>query len=363
MDLKHYFDIPPNIIYLNTPGNGLMPQMHYEWRKEWERIFYDPSGHLRDQQPQIIAEVKRNFAKLFHAKTENTYLIPNFSFGLHALLSGLPANSHIAILEGDYPSLNYPVISRGFSYDIIPIKLHVEEDIRKVVKAKKINVLFLSIVQYISGLKIDLEFIKSLKVEHPELIIVGDATQYLGTEPFNFMESGFDAVGGSGYKWMMAGFGNGYMMLSDRLKRAIYKDAQLGPLPMEAMWSTKTILDSFFEPGHQDTLSHGTLLQSVQFLSEIGLDNVKRHINDLVDHAYEALEGRNLLLPEIANRTVRSSLINIQLPFKVYNILMAQGIKCFPRGTGIRIGLHLYNTKEDIDKLLEIVDKIKDDEF
>ncbi len=357
MDFKHYFDIPVNITYFNTPGNGLMPKKHYAWRSEWDKIFFDPNGHLRDQQPQIIAEVKRSFAALFHAKFENVYLLPNFSFGIHTLLSGLSSSLRIAILENDYPSLNYPVISRGFYHEIISVDEHVEDSIRRTIEDKNIDVLVLSIVQYISGLKIDLDFIKTLKKQHPKLIIIGDATQYLGTEPFDFLASGFDAVGGSGYKWLMSGFGNGYLMLSDFLKDILYKDAQSGPRPVEAMWSTKSILDSFFEPGHQDTLSHGTLLQTVHFLSEIGLDKVKCHIDELINYAYEAFEKRNLLLPQIASRQVRSALINIQLPFKAYNVLMAQGIKCFPRGTGIRIGLHLYNTKEDIDKLLDIVDK------
>ncbi len=356
MDFKHYFDIPANITYLNTPGNGLMPKMHYAWRSEWEKVFFDPNGHLRDQQPQIIAEIKRSFAALFNSRFENTYLLPNFSFGMHTILSGLPSNLRIAILEDDYPSLNYPVISRSFNHEIIPVDEHVEDNISKTIEDKNIDVLVLSIVQYISGLKIDLDFIKSLKMQYPDLIVIGDSTQYLGTEPFDFLASGFDVVAGSGYKWLMSGFGNAYVMLSDDLKRILYKDAQAGPRPVEAMWSTKSILDSFFEPGHQDTLSQGTLLQTVHFLSEIGLENVKCHIDELVNHAYEAFEKRNLLLPEIASRRIRSALINVQLPFKAYNVLMAQGIKCFPRGTGIRIGLHLYNTKEDIDKLLDIVD-------
>lgn len=363
MDFKHYFDLPNNITYLNTPGNGLLPRDHYAWRKDWEKLFYDPNGNLRDQQPQILAEYKREFAKLFKVKFENTYLLPNFSFGLHTILTGLPSHVRIALLEDDYPSLNYPVISRGFVYEYISVDANIEDNIRHIVETKDIDVLFLSIVQYISGLKIDLDFIKALKNDYPELIILGDATQYLGTEPFNFEESGFDAVIGSGYKWMLAGFGNGYVMVSDNLKKLLYKDAQVGPRPEEAMWSTKSIFDTFFEPGHQDTLSQGTLFQSVLFMSQIGLENVKTHLDNLVQYAYEAFEKRGLLLPEIRDRQIRSALINVQLPYRAYNVFMANGIKCFPRGTGIRIGLHIYNTKEDVDKLLEIVDNRKTYEF
>ena len=208
-------------------------------------------------------------------------------------------------------------------------------------------------------MKINLGFIQKLKEEYPQLLIIGDATQYLGTKPFDFLKSGFDAVGGSGYKWLMAGFGNGYMMISDQLKSKLYAEAQQGERPQEAMWSSKSILDTFFEPDHQDTLSHGTLFQSVQFLKEIGLENVAKHLEELREYAYQKLGERSLLLQEIENRTVKSSLINVQLDPKHYDVLMAEGIKCFPRGTGIRIGLHLYNTKEDIDKMIEVIDIIE----
>lgn len=358
MDYSAYFDIPNEIIYFNTPGNGLMPRSHHAWRSQRESEFFDVGGDLRDQQPAFMANVKKHLGELFHCSASNLFLTPNFSFGLNTLLDGLPSGLKYAILDEDYPSLNYPVISRQFDYKLIKVDATLEENILDCIAQNNVDVLLLSIVQYINGLKVDFDFIKKLRVQYPDLIIIGDATQYMGTEPFDFNRSGFDAVGGSGYKWMMAGFGNGYMMISDDLKDMLYKPAQRGPRPKEAMWSSKSILDTFFEPGHQDTLSHGTLLQSVHFLNNLGLDNIQRHLQRLTQYTYDHLEERSLLLPEIKNREARSSLINVQIDPSKYELLMARGIKCFPRGTGIRIGVHLHNTEADINALLAVIDKI-----
>ncbi|MGN0002502.1 MAG: aminotransferase class V-fold PLP-dependent enzyme [Sphingobacterium composti] len=359
MDYKSYFDIPSDITYLNTSGNGLMPSTHYKWREEREKKFFDIRGDLRDQQGTFIANVKAEFGELFNCPVQNLFAVPNFSFGLHTLLNGMPKGLRYAILEEDYPSLNYPIISRQLDYVSIPVNENLEDNIEDILQSNGIDVLVFSIVQYIKGIKIDLNFVKKLKLKFPNLLIIGDATQYLGTEPFDFLNSGFDVVGGSGYKWMMAGFGNGYMMISDNVKSMLYVDAQLGERPKEAMWSAKSILDTFFEPGHQDTLSHGTLLQSVRLFKEIGLDNIQQQLKDITQYAYQKFDERGLLLTEIKNRKVKSSLINIQIAPKHYDLLMSNGIKCFPRGTGIRIGIHLYNTKEDIDKLIAVIDKIE----
>ncbi len=359
MSYKHYFDIPGSTVYLNTPKNGLIPRAHARWRREWDESFFDASGDLRDQQQVMINQVKSDFAGLFHCIPALTYLVPNFSFGYNVLLDGLPEGLKYALLEDDYPSVNYAVQSRGFDFVLVEVQQgNLEENILKVVKESQPDVLSLSIVQYISGLKIDLAFIKQLKIDYPDLIIIGDATQYLGTEPFDFLNSGFDALAGSGYKWMMAGFGNGYIMLSEALHAILYAAARHQPRPTQPMLADKSVVDLYFEPGHQDTLAHGTLLQSINFYKELNMSNIKLYLDELKNYAYQVFDERGWLLPEVKTRSIQSLLINLQVPQHVFPWLVQHGIRCFPRGSGIRIGLHLYNDTGDVDQLVAALDKI-----
>lgn len=359
MDFKSYFEIPSNITYLNTAGNGILPKSHHAWRRNWERDFFDLKGDLRDQQSIFIKGIKEEFSSLFGCLVERLFLVPNFSFGYNTLLDGLDKSLRFVLLEEDYPSLNYPVISRGFEHVVLPVSEGLEDDIYQYIKINNADVLALSVVNYITGFQVSLDFIKKLRNDFPDLLILADATQYLGIEPFDFEKSGFDAVGGSGYKWMMAGFGNGYMMLSERLKNCLYVDAQQKEKPTVLMWSHKSILDIYFEPGHQDTLSQGTLGQSVAFFKKVGLANIQSYLKELKEYAYSVFADRNWLLPSIVNREDKSTLINLQIDTAIYPFLLEQGIKCFPRGTGIRIGLHLYNTKEDIDRLVDVINSYK----
>lgn len=357
MDYKRLFDLPDDIIYLNTPGNGLMPSTHHAWRQKREIDFFNPNGTLREEQGEFIANVKTSIGSLFHCATERLYCTPNFSFAFNTLIEGLALDLTFLLLNEDYPSLNYPIISRGFRRFFVDADEHIEQHIRQGIIDHNPDIVLLSIVQYISGLKIDLNFVKKIKEEFPTVLIIADGTQFLGTEPFDFDNSGFDAVGTSGYKWLMAGFGNGFMMISEQLASKIYATAQSRPRPQEAMWAKKSILDTYFEPGHQDTLSHGTLQQSVHLLRDLGLDNVQHHIQQLSAYAYDQLIARDLILPAVHNRTVRSSLINMQVPQQLYPTLLTEGLKCFPRGKGIRIGIHINNDQKDIENLIELIDK------
>ena len=255
--------------------------------------------------------------------------------------------------------LQYPIINRRLKYHVLPVEADVEAALLAGIEKYRPNVLILSIVQYISGLMVDLAFIKDLKTKYPELIIIADGTQYLGTAAFNFQESGLDALGASGYKWLLSGFGNGFMLISDQLQQMLQDSKSDIPLPKVAMWKNKSILDTFFEPGHQDTLSHGTLQQSLMFLEQLGLNNIQTHIQSVTSEAYRLLIERELILPYIEARSVRSPLINIQINPDLYPNLMNSGIKCFPRGTGIRIGIHLYNDIADIHNLVNIIESLR----
>ncbi|TDS14091.1 aminotransferase class V-fold PLP-dependent enzyme [Sphingobacterium paludis] len=359
MHFKQYFDIPQGINYLNTPGNGLVPTQVHAWRAQREQAFFEPDSLLRNQQGELIQSVREAIGQAFDVNSQQVFCTPNFSFGYSTLLDRLPADTKFLLLDEDYPSLNYPVINRRFPHQHVVVDADLETHIWEAFKQFKPDVFALSIVQYISGMKIDLDFIKELKQAYPNVLIIGDGTQYLGTEPFSFNTSGFDALGGSGYKWLMSGFGNGFLLLSEQFMRALEKGLTQVPRPQEAMWEQKSILQTFFEPGHQDTLSHGTLGESSKFLTQLGFEQIRNHIQHLSQFAHEELAGRHLLLPEIAARESRSSLINIQLPQVHYQSLMDAGIMCFPRGSGIRIGLHLYNTEEDVQHLLEHIDGFK----
>lgn len=358
MDYNKHFDIPNDILYLNTPGNGLLPKTSKTWRLERDISFFDTASDLRDKQLEFLVGVKQKVVDLFHSKFEQTFLTPNFSFGYNTLIDLLPKGYRYLVLEEEYPSLQYPIVNRKLNYIQIKPSTQLEEDLAGAIKFHKPDVLVLSIVQYISGLKVDLNFIKKLKKENPSLIILADGTQYLGTEPFNFTESGFDAVASSGYKWLLSGFGNGFICLSEQLVEVIREQTQDIPKPQAAMWANKSLLSTYFEPGHQDTLSHGTLGHSLTFLSDIGLNNIEFHLQALKKEAYQLLGERGWLLPH-TKRAIQSSVINIQVDPQLYPNLLNSGVKCFPRGTGIRIGLHLYNNLADIHRLINILESIQ----
>ena len=67
------------------------------------------------------------------------------------------------------------------------------------IKKKLPDVLIFSIVQHIDGTLVDLDFIKKIKNEFPEILIIADGTQFCGTKFFDFKNSNIDILISSVY--------------------------------------------------------------------------------------------------------------------------------------------------------------------
>jgi len=350
------FPILKAYTYLNTANSGILSTNIAEWRSKHDEAFISGGSIFRMESLPMISDLRNNISRLFGSKPNNTYLVQNFSVGFNTLLAGLDKNHRFLLLEEEYPSVSYPVTSMGFDYHSIGIDKNLEDNIIQAIDTFKPTILAFSMVQYISGLRMDDDFIQKIKSTYPDLLLIGDGTQFLGTLNFNFEKSGLDALIGSGYKWLLGGYGNGYALLSDQMKDAIYHKNKLAELPTAPFLKGKDHLSMCFEPGHLDTLNFGTLNESLNYLGAIGFEAIEKTIQALSNKARLELNSRGLIPDWTMERKYQSTIMSMPLDQKTVSQLAEAKILCSPRGTGTRISFHFYNTEEDLNQLLQILD-------
>ncbi|MBE9600860.1 aminotransferase class V-fold PLP-dependent enzyme [Pedobacter sp. MC2016-24] len=357
MNFKEEFPVLQKYTYLNTASSGILSRSIIHWRRSHDAAFEDLGSGFRLTQASFIQEVRSNVSHFFNAQNQQVFLVPNCSIAFNIFLDGLDRSHRFLLLESDYPSVNYPVVSRGFAAQYIRMDGNTEEQIIHTVKTFGATVLALSLVQYSNGAKIDPAFFNQLKSLYPDLLIVVDGTQYCGTERFDFENAGIDVFFSSGYKWMLSGYGNGFLMLKASAAAQLYQDRKQFQLPAESFLSDKGILDLCFEPGHLDTLNFGTLNQSILFMQKTGMDVIENKIKLLAEHARLAFASRSLLDPQISARVTYSPIFNLLLSDALYQKLLDSNISCLSRGRGVRVAFHFYNTADDLDHLLKIIDE------
>lgn len=355
-DLNTYFPALSQYTYLDTAANGLIPKPVMDWRRQHDSDFMLNASGFRQDAKEHLDAVKTTIARFFDASIDEIGLVPNFSLGLNMILEGLPQGQKILLLKDDYPSVSWPIETRDFNVCYAEVDENLEQNIEAAIAKHRPDVFVFSIVQWLSGIKLDLEFIKRLKQYQPDLLLIADGTQFLGTESFNFRDSGIDVLATSGYKWLTAGFGNGFLLVKESAQKHIFPRA-IGFNSAENFdnKATDTQFIKHFEPGHLDTLNFGSLMQSLLFVEALGKDNVYNKIKSLSAQAKSRFAELGLLSDSTLLREAHSSIFNLKGTDEMFQKIRSSNIICSQRGGGIRVGFHYYNSVEDLEMVFGVL--------
>ncbi len=354
--IRKEFPVLRKGIYANTAVYGLLYDSLLEWRQEHDLDFLIYGSDMRSKTLKVLSDTRNTVAEFFNCKRENVALINNFSTGLNVLLEGLHPKKKILLIEGDYPSLNWAFENRDFEVRYIQIVANMEARIQEVIEKEHIDVLALSLVQWLDGFFVDLDFLKQLKIQFPNLIIIADGTQFCGSRDFDFDASGIDVLGASAYKWLLAGYGCGFMLFSDRMQeefsvKSIGFNAANGDLDRK----DSIRFAKLFEPGHLSSLAFGSLKFSMDYFTKIGMENITANNKKLAEKAKKEFQGLGLIHDKFTERREHSTIFNIKADEATFQKLLANDVFCAQRGQGVRLSFHFYNTEEEIDAIVKVL--------
>ena len=330
---------------MNTAYVGPMSTALQNFRAQQEEIYLKEGDHYKIKAYEDLEHGHAVMASFFNASRAQTFGVFNFSTGIRWVLDALPKNYRFLTLEEDYPSLRFAIEERGFSTATLPISEHLESEIDKQLSTGAFEVLAFSMVQYISGYKMDLDFLKKIKEKYPQVLLITDGTQFLGAHAFDFNNSPIDAVVASGYKWLLAGFGNGIIMLSDGFLK-------------HSLWSAQQFYDKIFT-GHFDILATASIRFALQQLEEMDFDQLLKQKASLTSYFKTTLQEHQLLDSRKISQKQDSSIFSIPGDEKMYQALLDQNIRCAMRGSGIRFSVHFYNQEDDIHRLVDFLKSYK----
>ncbi|MCP9198557.1 aminotransferase class V-fold PLP-dependent enzyme [Gramella sp. GC03-9] len=354
-NLRKGFPVLEQYTYLNTAASGLLPESVWEFRQEHDLDFLIKGSLLKDKMGEMLTGVRESLGTFFSCAPNRVALVPNFSYGFNSVLESIDSGSKFLLLKNDYPSINWPVESRDFEVVYADINEELESNILQQIQKQKPDVFAFSIVQYINGVKIGIPFLKKLKKEFPDLILIADGTQYFGTEYFDFDAADIDIAISSCYKWMNAGYGNGFMLFNENVQGKLApKHLGFGSLQGKYKAHEGNFIGKF-EPGHYDTLNFGSLKAAIDHINRVGLDRIEAQISDLKTQMRDRLHAAGLIEDWIANRKDFSPLFNMKGDDTIFNKLRTEGIIASQRGEGIRLSAHYYNTSKDLEHLFKVL--------
>ncbi|MAT89936.1 MAG: aminotransferase [Flavobacteriaceae bacterium] len=353
--IRNEFQALAEQTYLNTPASGLLSRSLAAWRQQHEAQFLSDGSNYAEA-IKLLESVRNTLGRFFGTSSDTIALVPNFSLGFNVLLESLSKGQKILLLENDYPSVNWPVEHRDFDVCYAKVDTNLEKNIETAVAEHRPDLFVFSQVQWLNGLQISEKFLQQLKAYHPEMLLIADGTQYLGTEPFSFQKSAVDVMGCSAYKWLLSGYGNGFFMIKEEARSKIFP-ATIGFNSSEGFDSppSATRFMKHWEPGHLDPLNFGSLGNSLTLMEQWNNAEMNIKAKKLAFQARAAFIEKGLLSEAYATRSQHAPFFNIEGDQKVFDKLKAEKIVVSQRGGGIRVGFHFYNTEEDLNRLLDVL--------
>ncbi|MHB8812189.1 MAG: aminotransferase class V-fold PLP-dependent enzyme [Steroidobacteraceae bacterium] len=260
----------------------------------------------------------------------------------------LPPGSRIALAADEFPSVWQACLAlRKSAVDVAPIDILAETGRSAAIAAAAAGVQAVAVshVHWRTGTTVDLEQIGAACRASGAWLIV-DGVQAVGAIP---VRAGLaDAYCGSSFKWLLGGFGLGFMTLSERLAR------QWTP-PFRGYANEWPSRDPQY--GHLDYPGIYALGASLAFLGSLGWQAIFDHVARLSSRLSARLggDGFEVLTPRAATAGIVS--IRRDDAAELVERLARESIFVEDRDSILRASPHFYNTEAEIDRLVEALAK------
>jgi cysteine desulfurase/selenocysteine lyase len=319
----------------------------------------------------VVDETKELLSVLINANPDRLAFVDNTSNGLNIIAQSIEWKKGDRILLNDieFPANVYPFLNLkrlGVEVDFVKSEngIVTADDIINSVKngTKMISVSF---VQFLSGYKIDLEKVGNY-CRSNNIVFCVDGIQGIGAANIDVQKSKIDFLSSGTQKWLMGLQGLAFIYITEELQRKIHP-ANLGWLSVNNAWN---LLDykldlkasaNVFQGGTLNSFGIYALNSSLRLFQEFGFNNVAENVSSNSIYFIDSLikQGYQPILGNCDKQNIAGIVTYMpENPDQVFESLSKKNIICSLREGQIRFSPHFYNTKEEIDTVVDELKKI-----
>ncbi|WP_104193028.1 aminotransferase class V-fold PLP-dependent enzyme [Cryobacterium sp. Y82] len=274
-------------------------------------------------------------------------LQPNTSSGLMQTMFGLTGS--VLLSAGDFPSVPFAAVRAAETLHVVtPLWLETERgrvtpgQIRDQL-TPAVAAVAVCLVDSRTGYRADLDGIR--QVIGDRLLIV-DAIQGFGVVDTAFEAA--DVVASGGQKWTRAGWGTGFLALSERaLDRLVPVYSGYVGTDTAEPW------DEVTPPSHSarafrvtngDAIAQARFAAALEQVADVGVDVIQAAIDDNVSQIIELVDEFVIDLVSPRDVRERAGIVVLEPPAELLTTLVASlhnhGITATTRGTTVRLSVH-----------------------
>lgn len=393
-DIKKYFPWfknNPNYVYMDSGATTLKPQsvidaiIDYYTKKGTNP--HNTDSKFTNDVAQDVEEARKTIANFIHAEKDEIAFNSGATEALNLIANGLKEYLN----DGDEILLTYA----EHASNILPW-MNIISEIKKDVKIKYAGEKFkplttealvnsitnkTKIVAFSTGHNLTGQYFddnltcQMIKAKHPNVFVVIDATQSVQHHPINVKENNCDFLVCSGHK-IFGPTGIGLVYIKKSLQPKIKPLRFGGGMNLSIEEFTFEEFESIakYEGGTQNIAGILGWAAAINFFKEIGYEQIEAYELELSNYAREKLSQLENVI--IYNKEITSTTIafnykgvfcqDLASYLGSKNIIVRSGLSCaklycnlIDTKALVRASLYIYNTKEDIDYLYEVLKAFK----
>ena len=359
--------------YLNNASIGPLPERTRLVLEAFNRKRAAPFQLPDRELFASMAESRRLAAEIIGATPEEIGLTINTGFGLSLAARALPLRPGDIVLTSDreFPANVYPWMllkDSGITLELTPTTEEGWPDEARMLERlrdPRVRVLAISMVQFSNGYTVDLAQLSAATRASGTYLVV-DAIQGVGQVPLDLRKTPVDVLACGAQKWLLSPWGSGFVYVRRDLIHQLR--------PAVTGWMAFEGTDDFTRlTEYNDTLrgdarrfelitlpyqDFAGMNASVRLLLDVGIPAIADHIRAL--HApvleWASRSGVRVVSPVGDN----GSGILCIAPADVgsaFRALKAARVICGMREGAIRLSPHLYNSLDEMERVVDILEK------
>ena len=325
--------------FLNSATYGLPPTFLIDALNrslgEWQAGTMDVPSF-----DESVLRGRTAYAALVGVTVDSVAMGGSVSALLGLVASAVPDGASVATLAGEFTSTTFPFAAQAHR-GVTVTELPADE---LIATAADYDVVAVSLVQSANGQLLDVAGLRAALVG-ADTITVLDVTQAVGWKVLEL--SWVDVTVAAVYKWLMAPRGTAWMSLSARVSRSMTAHAAnwyAGELPWSTIYGLPLRLATDARrfdtsPAWFGVLGAGLTLP---WLASLDRGVVETHCLGLAAR----------LRAEFGLPPADSAIVSLPL-VDAADRLRSAGIMASMRAGAVRVGFHLYNTDDDLERLLD----------
>ena len=362
-------------VYLNNASIGPIPERTRRALDQFTAKRTAPHL-LPDRDLQAMLQGARELvADLINADPGEIALAVNTGFGLSLAANALDLSPGDIILVSDreFPANMYPWLMqkrRGVEVEVArctPEGWPDEDHLESRLADPRVKVLAVSFVQFANGYRVDLGRLgAACRASGTRLVV--DAIQGIGNSVLNVKETPVDILACGGQKYLLSPWGSGFVYVRRELIEQL-EPAVTGWMAFEGTDDFSRLTE--YNPTFRSDARRFEMItlpfqdfygmsESLRMLLELGIRDIAEFTHALHEPVLRWADDRGIRVVSPRDDAHRSAIVCVAPPKPVdaYHALKRAHVVCSLREGAIRLAPHFYNTVEEMEKVVEVLDDV-----